>query len=181
MPSNRVGFFAGKPAKKPPRSNRREPTPVDCWATTPLLRACDAQRNRTQAPRQPRDPCRPARAPSAEKRNKSGWQTRELLNQYFDTPERELSAARVALRLRRDGEAIIQTLKCRGTSVAGLSERNEHEWQLDKVKLDLKKLDDSCWPAQLANLDKRPSSRCSPLTSAVNTPKSPGAVARARW
>ena len=93
--------------------------------------------------------------PLLKKRNKSGWQTRELLNQYFDTPERELSAARVALRLRRDGEAIIQTLKCRGTSVAGLSERNEHEWQLDKVKLDLKKLDDSCWPAQLANLDKK--------------------------
>lgn len=93
--------------------------------------------------------------PLLKKRNKSGWQTRELLNQYFDTPERELSAARVALRLRRDGEAIIQTLKCRGQSVAGLSERNEYEWQLDKVKLDLKKLDATCWPAQLAELDKK--------------------------
>ncbi len=93
--------------------------------------------------------------PLLKKRNKSGWQTRELLNQYFDTPERELSAARVALRLRRDGEVIIQTLKCRGQSVAGLSERNEHEWQLDKVKLDLKKLDASCWPEQLAELDKK--------------------------
>lgn len=93
--------------------------------------------------------------PLLKKRNKSGWQTRELLNQYFDTPERALAEARVALRLRRDGDTVIQTLKCRGTSVAGLSERNEHEWQLDKVKLDLKKLDDSCWPAQLANLDKK--------------------------
>lgn len=93
--------------------------------------------------------------PLLKKRNKSGWQTRELLNQYFDTPERALAEARVALRLRRDGDTVIQTLKCRGTSVAGLSERNEHEWQLDKVKLDLKKLDDSCWPAQLADLDKK--------------------------
>ncbi|MFK3774691.1 inorganic triphosphatase [Pseudomonas sp. NPDC089406] len=93
--------------------------------------------------------------PLLKKRNKSGWQTRELLNQYFDTPERDLSAARVALRLRRDGEVIIQTLKCRGQSVAGLSERNEYEWQLDKVKLDLKKLDASCWPEQLAELDKK--------------------------
>ena len=93
--------------------------------------------------------------PLLKKRNKSGWQTRELLNQYFDTPERELSAARVALRLRRDGDAVIQTLKCRGTSVAGLSERNEYEWNLDKVKLDLKKLDATCWPEQLANLDKK--------------------------
>jgi len=93
--------------------------------------------------------------PLLKKRNKSGWQTRELLNQYFDTPERELSAARVALRLRRDGDAIIQTLKCRGQSVAGLSERNEYEWHLDKVKLDLKKLDGTCWPEQLAALDKK--------------------------
>ncbi|MBF8657834.1 CYTH domain-containing protein [Pseudomonas putida] len=93
--------------------------------------------------------------PLLKKRNKSGWQTRELLNQYFDTPERALAEARVALRLRRDGDTVIQTLKCRGTSVAGLSERNEHEWQLDKVKLDLKKLDDSCWPVQLADLDKK--------------------------
>jgi inorganic triphosphatase YgiF len=93
--------------------------------------------------------------PLLKKRNKSGWQTRELLNQYFDTPERELSAARVALRLRRDGDVVIQTLKCRGQSVAGLSERNEYEWQLDKAKLDLKKLDASCWPEQLAELDKK--------------------------
>ncbi|MDV9033657.1 CYTH domain-containing protein [Pseudomonas sp. RAC1] len=93
--------------------------------------------------------------PLLKKRNKSGWQTRELLNQYFDTPERDLAAARVALRLRRDGEVIIQTLKCRGQSVAGLSERNEYEWHLDKVKLDLKKLDATCWPEQLAELDKK--------------------------
>jgi len=93
--------------------------------------------------------------PLLKKRNKSGWQTRELLNQYFDTPERDLAAARVALRLRRDGEAIIQTLKCRGQSVAGLSERNEFEWNLDKVKLDLKKLDATCWPEQLGELDKK--------------------------
>ena len=93
--------------------------------------------------------------PLLKKRNKSGWQTRELTNQYFDTAERELSAARVALRLRRDGDVVIQTLKCRGQSVAGLSERNEYEWNLDKPKLDLKKLDATCWPEQLAGLDKK--------------------------
>ncbi|WP_462401678.1 CYTH domain-containing protein [Pseudomonas sp. Marseille-QA0332] len=93
--------------------------------------------------------------PLLKKRNKSGWQTRQLLNQYFDTPERDLAAAKVALRLRRDGDVIIQTLKCRGQSVAGLSERNEYEWQLDKVKLDFKKLDGSCWPQQLEQLDKK--------------------------
>jgi inorganic triphosphatase YgiF len=93
--------------------------------------------------------------PLLKKRNKSGWERRELFNQYFDTPERDLAGAKVALRLRRDGEEFIQTLKTRGQSIAGLSERNEYDWKLAKAKLDLKKLDDECWPAQLAELDKK--------------------------
>jgi triphosphatase len=93
--------------------------------------------------------------PLLKKRNKSGWEQHELFNQYFDTPERDLAAAKVALRLRRDGDQVIQTLKTRGQSVAGLSERNEWDWTLAKAKLDLKKLDDSCWPAALAELDKK--------------------------
>jgi len=93
--------------------------------------------------------------PLLKKRNKSGWEERELFNQYFDTAERDLAQAKVALRIRRDGEAFIQTLKTRGQSVAGLSERNEHDWYLESGELDLSKLDDSCWPAALANLDKR--------------------------
>ncbi|QXI28286.1 CYTH domain-containing protein [Pseudomonas vanderleydeniana] len=93
--------------------------------------------------------------PLLKKRNKSGWERRELMNQYFDTPERDLAKAKVALRLRRDGDEVIQTLKTRGQSVAGLSERNEYDWHLDKAKLDVKKLDGECWPAQLAELDKK--------------------------
>ncbi len=93
--------------------------------------------------------------PLLKKRSKSGWETSELSNQYFDTEARDLAGAKVALRLRRDGEQIIQTLKSRGQSVAGLSERNEWDWYLSKAKLDLKKLDDSCWPAALAELDKK--------------------------
>jgi len=93
--------------------------------------------------------------PLLKKRNKSGWERRELFNQYFDTPARELAAAKVALRLRRDGEEVIQTLKTRGSSVAGLSQRNEYDWTLPKAKLDLKKLDGECWPEQLAELDKK--------------------------
>ncbi|HSC84230.1 MAG TPA: CYTH domain-containing protein [Pseudomonas sp.] len=93
--------------------------------------------------------------PLLKKRNKSGWEQRELFNQYFDTPERDLAQAKVALRLRRDGEQFIQTLKTRGQSVAGLSERNEWDWYLSKAKLDTKKLSDECWPASLAELDKK--------------------------
>ncbi|PAU58799.1 adenylate cyclase [Pseudomonas sp. PIC25] len=93
--------------------------------------------------------------PLLKKRNKSGWERRELFNQYYDSAERDLAQAKVALRLRRDGEQYIQTLKSRGQSVAGLSERNEWDWYLDKPKLDPKKLTDDCWPASLAELDKK--------------------------
>ena len=93
--------------------------------------------------------------PLLKKRNKSGWESRELLNQYFDTPERDLAKAKVALRLRRDGDEVIQTLKTRGQSVAGLSQRNEYDWKLAKAKLDTKLLDGECWPEQLAELDKK--------------------------
>lgn len=93
--------------------------------------------------------------PLLKKRNKSGWERRELFNQYFDTPTGELAGAKVALRLRKDGDEIIQTLKTRGHSVAGLSERNEYNWDLAKAKLDLKKLDGECWPEELAELDKK--------------------------
>ena len=93
--------------------------------------------------------------PLLKKRNKSGWERRELMNQYFDTPERDLAQAKVALRLRKDGDEVIQTLKTRGHSVAGLSERNEYDWKLPKAKLDVKKLDGECWPESLAELDKK--------------------------
>ncbi|MBC9252733.1 adenylate cyclase [Pseudomonas alcaligenes] len=93
--------------------------------------------------------------PLLKKRNKSGWEQRELFNQYFDTLDRDLAQAKVALRLRRDGEQFIQTLKTRGQSMAGLSERNEWDWYLPKAKLDIKKLDAECWPASLAELDKK--------------------------
>ena len=93
--------------------------------------------------------------PLLKKRNKSGWERLELSNQYFDTPEGELAQAKVALRIRRDGDQIIQTMKTRGQSVAGLSERNEYNWDLSKAKLDLKKLEGDCWPEQLADLDKK--------------------------
>ena len=93
--------------------------------------------------------------PLLKKRNKSGWERRELMNQYFDTPERDLAQAKVALRLRKDGDEVIQTLKTRGQSVAGLSVRNEYDWNLPKAKLDLKKLDGECWPEELAELDKK--------------------------
>lgn len=82
------------------------------------------------------------------------WQTRELLNAYYDTAAGDLARAQVALRIRRDGEQFIQTLKSKGESMAGLSERNEWDWLVDTDQLVLSLLDDSCWPAALRELDK---------------------------
>lgn len=92
--------------------------------------------------------------PLVQARQQGQWQTGTLYNQYFDTPARDLAAAKVALRVRRDGDQYIQTLKSRGHSVAGLSERNEWDWPLQQPELDRTLLDDSCWPDALAGLDK---------------------------
>lgn len=92
--------------------------------------------------------------PLLRERIQGEWRSGPLYNQYYDTPARDLAAAKVALRLRRDGDQYIQTLKSRGQSVAGLSERNEWDWPLSQDNLDLSLLDDSCWPQALAELDR---------------------------
>ena len=83
------------------------------------------------------------------------WQTRELLNRYYDTTDFALANSQVALRIRRDGEQLIQTLKSKGASVAGLSERNEWDWHLKSNRLVLSHLDNTCWPESLRELDKK--------------------------
>ncbi|OHV13882.1 inorganic triphosphatase [Kushneria phosphatilytica] len=60
----------------------------------------------------------------------------QLANTYFDTPERDLEKARVALRLRRDGDRIVQTVKTAGQGQGGLHERGEWEWPRDEECLD---------------------------------------------
>ncbi|WP_104204611.1 CYTH domain-containing protein [Billgrantia saliphila] len=59
-----------------------------------------------------------------------------LTNTYYDTPEGELEAARVALRLRRYGERRVQTLKSSGEGAGGYSRRREWEWPVQGDTLD---------------------------------------------
>ncbi|MCG6658428.1 CYTH domain-containing protein [Halomonas campisalis] len=61
---------------------------------------------------------------------------RRLTNTYFDTPDGELERARMALRLRRDDQRWVQTLKTEGDSHGGLSRRGEWEWPLAEGVLD---------------------------------------------
>jgi len=50
-----------------------------------------------------------------------------LDNTYYDTPELQLKARKVAVRTRRQGRVWLQTVKCAAVSNAGLSQRPEWE------------------------------------------------------
>ncbi|NTV11006.1 MAG: CHAD domain-containing protein [Zoogloea sp.] len=50
-----------------------------------------------------------------------------LDNTYFDTPALDLLKRRIAVRIRRQGRHLLQTVKCAATSVGGLSSRQEWE------------------------------------------------------
>lgn len=57
--------------------------------------------------------------------------TRALRSVYFDTPDRRLSDARIALRVRSIGHQRIQTVKTAGTSLGGgASDRGEWESEI---------------------------------------------------
>lgn len=78
-------------------------------------------------------------------------QSKVLQNTYFDTPDKKLNQHRMALRIRKKGNSYIQTLKTKGRSVNGLSERGEWEWDRPEPKLDfvvLEQLD--VWPDGMA-------------------------------
>ncbi len=62
--------------------------------------------------------------------------TRRVHSVYYDTPERALLRAGLALRLRSDGGRWLQTLKTEGQAAAGLHLREEWEWPLPGAALD---------------------------------------------
>ena len=71
--------------------------------------------------------------------------TTELVSTYYDTPERELAAAGVALRLRKAGRSWLQTVKGNGEAAAGLHRRSEFEWRLREPRVDTAKLAATPW------------------------------------
>lgn len=63
-----------------------------------------------------------------------------LDNTYFDTPELALKARKVAVRTRRQGRQLLQTVKCATESVGGLTARPEWE-QAFAGKFDFSAID----------------------------------------
>lgn len=73
-------------------------------------------------------------------------QTASLYNWYFDTPDLRLSADKAALRIRKQGDAYIQTFKTKGKSLNGLSQRGEWEWEIRKPELNIDLLAEADYP-----------------------------------
>ncbi len=71
--------------------------------------------------------------------------TRRIESTYYDTPDRELAAAGVALRVRHVGARWLQTVKGEGNVVAGVHRRAEYEWRLAAPRLDIAKLAQTPW------------------------------------
>ena len=70
-----------------------------------------------------------------------------LKNSYFDTPELSLSANKVALRIREVKGKFIQTLKTQGSSVEGMHQRHEWEWEVPAFELQTALLETVNWQA----------------------------------
>ena len=95
--------------------------------------------------------------------------------------------AKVALRLRRDGEEVIQTLMTRGHSVAGLSERNEYDWHRANTRDDLKIVGkvNAGWPNEtlVAATTLKDNGLAPAVTDALNSVIKDGSYGKvlARW
>ncbi|MDD4964302.1 MAG: CHAD domain-containing protein [Gallionella sp.] len=74
---------------------------------------------------------------------------RRLHNIYFDTPNLQLHARKMALRLRRSHGQWLQTLKGGGSVKAGLHQRHEWEIPVPTAALDFSRLETAVWDEQL--------------------------------
>jgi len=84
----------------------------------------------------PQDLRRLRRDPRVKALQQGRAATRRVRSVYYDTPERALLRAGLALRLRADGGRWLQTLKAEGEAAAGLHLREEWEWPLPGAALD---------------------------------------------
>jgi inorganic triphosphatase YgiF len=88
-----------------------------------------------------------ARHPAVVAAKRGRLRSARVASTYYDTPDLALEKARVALRLRRDGARIVQTVKGPPLGDAGgaLHAHDEHEWRLARPRLDLERLARTPW------------------------------------
>ncbi len=72
----------------------------------------------------------------------SEWVGQSLKNTYFDTQNFKLRELKIGLRIRAQGEQLIQTVKSSGKSMGGLHQRNESEAFIDEFKIDIDQVED---------------------------------------
>jgi triphosphatase len=65
---------------------------------------------------------------------------RRLHTVYFDTADRDLARAELALRVRREGDGFVQALKGTGSSIGGLFVRGEWEAEVPSPEPDLARI-----------------------------------------
>jgi inorganic triphosphatase YgiF len=92
---------------------------------------------------EPRDGRRLLRHPAVMALKAGRARTLRFVATYFDTPERDLGRAGIALRVRQEGARWIQTVKAGGEGAGGLHRREEIEWPLAADRVDLALLADS--------------------------------------
>lgn len=76
-----------------------------------------------------------------------------LFNQYFDTPDWQLSHYGIGLRVRSSENGIEQTIKTAGKSIGGLHQRPEYNVPIDQLEPNLDLFDSNIWPDTLSISD----------------------------
>ncbi|WP_137939147.1 CYTH and CHAD domain-containing protein [Chitinivorax sp. B] len=93
----------------------------------------------------PSDVSKLLKDPLLKPATKAHSQRVSLENIYFDTPDHELQAARIGLRLRCAGKQWLQTIKGGGQVIGGLHSRQELEYPVSGRALDFAPAADSPW------------------------------------
>ncbi|MEP7329605.1 MAG: CHAD domain-containing protein [Betaproteobacteria bacterium] len=97
------------------------------------------------------------RHPALKALKRGRARTTRLVATYFDTHDCDLAASGVALRLRRDGRRVVQTIKgpARSDSVVGMAIRAEYEWPVPAGRLDPLRFATTPFRRVLAKAEKR--------------------------
>lgn len=92
-----------------------------------------------------------------DKFSRANFLRSELRNIYYDTERLDLNRHKIAVRLRYKDEQIIQTIKTKGVSTAGLHQRGEWEWVVPTDELDVALLSElDAWPKSISAESLKP-------------------------